>query len=260
VIEPVIGLSHARNRAVREARGEYMLWIDDDVLVSRDWLCAYCRALRAWPEASVFGGPIEPHWEGAPPEWLIRVLGRVSGALSLCDLGSEPIELSADSGGLPFGANYAVRRAEQLRFVYDPALGPSAAHPHLRGDETQLMRAMLRAGCLGRWVPGARVRHLVPAERQTVRYLRSVYTGLGQTYARLAAHESVRTLLGRPRWALRRAVLSELRYRARRKYAPPEVWIEDLIAASLARGYLRRVAPQDRCASGNAAPERRGET
>lgn len=36
--EPVQGLSHARNRAIRAARGDIVLWTDDDALVDLGWL------------------------------------------------------------------------------------------------------------------------------------------------------------------------------------------------------------------------------
>src|SRR3954454_24769386 len=36
--EPIPGKSSAANLAVREARGEYILWSDDDVFVDPDWL------------------------------------------------------------------------------------------------------------------------------------------------------------------------------------------------------------------------------
>src|SRR5512134_131488 len=43
LVEPTPGKSNACNLAVREARGDYILWTDDDVLVSPQWLAAYCR-------------------------------------------------------------------------------------------------------------------------------------------------------------------------------------------------------------------------
>src|SRR5260370_34261599 len=44
ILEPRQGLSHARNAAAAAARGEILLWTDDDVLVDRDWLAAYLLA------------------------------------------------------------------------------------------------------------------------------------------------------------------------------------------------------------------------
>ncbi|MGH9885968.1 MAG: glycosyltransferase family 2 protein, partial [bacterium] len=75
--EAAPGLSNARNAAVREARGAYIVWTDDDCLPARDWLSAYAAAFRAEPDAAVFGGPIVPRFEGEPPGWLTRVAARV---------------------------------------------------------------------------------------------------------------------------------------------------------------------------------------
>src|SRR4051794_35896246 len=41
VSEPRPGQSNARNAAVRVARGDYIVWTDDDVLVDPLWLAAY---------------------------------------------------------------------------------------------------------------------------------------------------------------------------------------------------------------------------
>ena len=46
-----------RNRAVSEARGEILAFIDDDAVAERDWLAAACRYLDAHPQVLVLGGP-----------------------------------------------------------------------------------------------------------------------------------------------------------------------------------------------------------
>jgi len=54
------GLSHARNRAIAEATGNYIIWTDDDVTVCEGWLSAYVDAFRRWPEAAIFGARLSP--------------------------------------------------------------------------------------------------------------------------------------------------------------------------------------------------------
>src|SRR6266550_1086469 len=49
--EPMPGKSNAANLAVREARGEYILWTDDDVLAGSDWVRQYVDAFRRYPTA-----------------------------------------------------------------------------------------------------------------------------------------------------------------------------------------------------------------
>ena len=54
VVEPKQGHSHARNCAVAQAKGNYLLWTDDDVLVDADWAVNHLDAVARFPEAKFF--------------------------------------------------------------------------------------------------------------------------------------------------------------------------------------------------------------
>jgi len=236
VYEAEPGLSNARNAAVREASGAYVLWTDDDTLVDPDWLAAYVEAFQRWPDAAVFGGPVAPVFLAPPPAWLRSGWPLVADAFAARDLGSVPIAFDGERN-MPFGANYAVRLDEQRRRRYDPRLGVKAGQIVV-GEETRLAKELLAAGARGFWVPGARVEHRIPPARMTTAYLRRYYVGVGRTSARVGPAEDGPTILGRPRWAWKRAVLGEVRYRWGRWLAPPEAWLPHLIGASKAWGRL----------------------
>jgi glucosyl-dolichyl phosphate glucuronosyltransferase len=236
VAESRTGLSHARNAAIAAARGDYIVWIDDDVLVDAEWLRAYLEAFRAWPDVAFFGGPIVPTFEGTPPRWLRAALPNVDNAYAARDLGNTPVALTRDT--LPFGANFAVRTDEQRRHPFDPELGRRGTALSA-GEEWAVLEAMIAGGASGRWVPDARVQHVISAERQSVRYLRRYYMENGMSLALTRNAPGERTLFGRPRWAWREAVLQELAYRARRAYASADVWSVHLRRASVAWGLLR---------------------
>ena len=68
-LEPQRGHASVRNRAVDAAKGDYIVWTDDDVVVDSGWLAAYVEAFRRWPEAVVFGGPVIPRYESPTPKW-----------------------------------------------------------------------------------------------------------------------------------------------------------------------------------------------
>jgi hypothetical protein len=143
--ERTMGKSHAMNTAVREARGDILAWIDDDVLVDPQWMCAYHEAFLQNPEMAFFGGPIIPLFEGPRPPWLDGALRHVANAYAALDLGSEAVPFRGDT--LPYGANWAIRLNEQRRHLYDPRLGR-------KGDVT-LSATLLR----GEWRiagPGAK--------------------------------------------------------------------------------------------------------
>jgi glycosyltransferase involved in cell wall biosynthesis len=237
LFEPKPGKSFALNRAVCEACGEYILWTDDDGLVNQDWLAAYVQAIQRWPGAAFFGGPVRPWFPATPPRWLMRVWPQVATAYAARDLGAEPFQF--DGGNrLPYGVNWAIRLKEQRRYEYSPCLGPQPGS-HIRGEELSLMGALLADGCQGWWVPNAGVQHCIPLERMTTRYLRNYFLGQGQYLATIEPTWNGPTLLGKPRWLWRHIVTAELRYRIRRLTSPPEIWIHELIAASMAWGTFK---------------------
>jgi glucosyl-dolichyl phosphate glucuronosyltransferase len=231
------GLSRARNAAVRAARGEYVVWTDDDCVVDGQWLTAYVDAFDRWPSAAVFGGPIVPQFEGSPPEWLTRIAAVVGTAYAARDLGNEPTALDVRENRVPFGANYAVRAIEQRENTYDNRLGRGADLPIAVGEESVLLEGLLNAGAAGRWVPGARVTHCIPDSRQTVQYLNDYFENDGafDEWRRHAANvqgEATPVLQ-------RRALGAEMRFRIAHLTSPPEVWIMHLISAAVTRGQLR---------------------
>jgi glycosyltransferase involved in cell wall biosynthesis len=235
--EPQQGLSHARNHAVGQARGDYVVWTDDDVLVDEGWLAAYARAVEQHPLAAFFGGPIRPRFEGTPPSWLSASWREVGDAFAARDLGSEPFELNVKSK-LPYGANYVVRAQEQRRFLYDPALGRRLKGGAV-GEETAVIRAILAAGGIGWWVPDASVEHLIPKERQTVRYLRDYYALQGRTFVKWDG-DGGPMFRGRPLRLWGRIIWKELAYARARLSGDPQRWLKPLVAASLLRGSARR--------------------
>lgn len=235
LVEDKAGQSHARNKAVAAARGEYILWTDDDVLISPYWVKAYSEAFKSWPDAGFFGGPIHPWFSGHSPMWLRMVWKQVAYAYAAIDMGDQPLEFTPKR--LPYGANMAVRMREQLEYSYDPRLGV-IRNAQIRGDETQVLCKMLTAGIKGIYVPDATVRHYIPRQRQTEQYLRKYHYGYGKSCGRHEPCQGHKLLLGKPRWLWRRLAESCLLYCWYKLCEKPEKWLKCLSDASYCRGFL----------------------
>ena len=227
IFEQTPGLSNARNAAVRAATGDYIIWTDDDVLADKDWLVAYARAFIKWPEVAVFGGPIEPWFEGTPPDWLMKNWDHIADAFAVRDLGNEPIPLSVKGNIIPYGANFAIRMSEQARFLYDPKLGLNAGEIIL-SEETQVVESILREGFEGRWIPNAKVKHWLPKSRQSLKYIKKYYIGLGKTrHLTYPGAPSVK-IFGYSRWLLRKTMTSYFEYHYKKAFSSPDVWLQNL--------------------------------
>jgi GT2 family glycosyltransferase len=184
VREPTPGLCHARNRGVSEALGRYLCWTDDDCLLDPAWLASYVEAFAKHPDAALFGGRILPELEPPAPPWFERRMHRwpINYVVAHRDMGDGESAITAEDGRLPWGANFAARAEEQRRHPYNVELGFSPHHRRT-GEETDLAYRILKAGGSGWWVPGAKVRHIIPAERQTRAWIADYYDQAGSTAA-----------------------------------------------------------------------------
>lgn len=261
IFEPVAGLSNARNRGVAEARGDYICWTDDDVLIDRKWLTGYAAAFARHPNAAYFGGPIELQLESEiRPKWFEENRASFGNLLAERLLGDVEIMFNPQSGLMPYGANYAVRTQDQRRHLYDPALGVSPLQRRL-GEESAVLYALAGEGKAGYWVPNSRVLHIIPERRLTLRYVLEYQRSAGETAAYLDHHgmknfmgtavpPSQHHVFGAPIYLWRKTAKRWLGYRVARLVGPSPRWFERLRWYAFHRGavaYWQKVS-RDRLA------------
>lgn len=235
------GKSSALNRAIRVAKGDYILWTDDDVIVDSGWLTAYVEAFRRWPEAAVFGGRIKPRYEAPVPKWVRKSEAALGGPYAIRDFGDQVYPLSPrDEDHFPYGANWAIRAIEQQAFRYDPELGPMP-NGIRNQEEVELIRQVLEAGATGYWIPQAIVEHWIGRERQTIGYIAGFFESWGGTFAYRNAAAMARApfLFGVPRRLWLRLLVWGLLYRVCRFLSPPPVWVKYLKAYAWNKGMFR---------------------
>ncbi|MEO5574088.1 MAG: glycosyltransferase [Gammaproteobacteria bacterium] len=234
VHEPKPGLSNARNAAIDNALGDYIIWTDDDVIVGKGWIVEYERAFTRWPEAGIFGGSIIPRFEAESPAWLPSALPYVDAAFATRDVNSSMVSMTPTE--LPYGANFAVRTQEQRHFRYNTELGTRPGKLIITDEETVVMRAILAEGGSGRWVPSAAVDHWIPRARQTITYLRAYYKGQGWMHGKNLKGDHPKATSNRFWMLWLGAAIRELRYRIYRVTRGPGKWVPAMKSAAFAWG------------------------
>jgi GT2 family glycosyltransferase len=163
----VMALDRARNEGLDHARGEILVFADDDVEVDRGWLRAYVSAFSSSPAAGAVAGRLDPRWLEARPAWLPEAREYLLGIYNrLPEAG-----LSVLPGEeLPIGANFAVPRAvadavgrfdEALDFSY------SRRRKMISGGDSLFCLRVRRAGHTLLYQPAARAWHKISGHKLT---------------------------------------------------------------------------------------------
>jgi len=162
--EETAGKSRALNRGLDVAAGDLVVFTDDDITASPNWLRSLYEAFVKYSSAAVFCGPIVPKFPPGTPEWMgdHYSAGGMFGKFEP-DLTEGPLP----AGMLPFGANFAVRRSvmQGMRFRLD--LGPSEENGRMFGEDSEFVGRFHRQSQDIIFVPDARVdHHIEPAQTE----------------------------------------------------------------------------------------------
>ena len=167
VFEGKQGLSVARNRAIKEAAGHWIWYVDDDVYFSPRWLEGALEGMRFFPQSSVLAGRIRLVFEPVKPSWLPLSALPYYGMTSFGD------ELRwLDLTEHPVGANTAFRKSVFSEVgLFREDLG-RVATSLLSTEEAEMVIRLSKRGYKIGYVPGAEIHHRIPEHRATMGWLR----------------------------------------------------------------------------------------
>ncbi len=179
------GLTQARVRGILEAKGQLLVFVDDDNVLQRDFL-AHAKAIATeHPEVGVWSGNVRLEFEEPPPEWT-RAYWQWLTAREV----SQDVRLRPDlhSSNTPHGAGMCLRR--EVGLAYHDQLQKSPirqrldrqGHALISGGDTDIA---LTAGDMGMDVglfARLELTHLIPPERLTEEYLLRLRRGVMTSY------------------------------------------------------------------------------
>lgn len=182
-VEKQQGLSFARNRGVREANGDMLVFLDDDAFVQENYIINLIKHLKENSEIQAFGGKITPLYEsGIEPKWMSKWSYSWVSAIDY----SEKICRFKDNA-YPIGANMGIRKNLISQFDgFNTDLGRTGKNM-MAGEEKDLWLKVKAKGIDIFYLPDVMVKHCIPERRTTSDYIVRFAKGVGMS-------ERVRTL------------------------------------------------------------------
>ncbi len=175
VKEEKLGLSNARNRAINEAQGEYVIFMDDDQTADPDWLCAYERLIWV-KQPDAFGGRIRVMFEDFRPPWLTDELLGFLGELNRV----EKIAPLTEPGTSFYGGNFGFRKSVCERVGRFNAMLGRKGTDNTGGEEVDFYRRLLAADLKVWWTPEAIIYHRIQVAKLNRSYFLDLHYRQGR--------------------------------------------------------------------------------
>ncbi len=214
VSEPCPGLTRARLTAIRESCGELLVFVDDDAVLSSDYLQRAVEIADEHPYIGVFGGNVRLEFELSPPEWSRAHWPRLAQRDVSRSIWSN---FDCHSQTTPWGVGMCLRREVAIAYKSlaesDPrrqGLGRRGVSL-VSGEDDDIARTSHTMGLGTGLFPQLSLTHIIPPTRLTEEYLIRLIEG--QSYSGVivdSLHGSQRSI---PMLSSHRAWLGRLKRR-----------------------------------------------
>jgi len=219
------GAAFARQRAVEEARGTFIGFLDDDNLPSANWVAAAYAFGQAHPRIGAYGSQIHGQFETEPPEYLKKF----ACFLAIIERGSQAHLYEPKKKMLPPGAGLVVRKqAWRENVPRRLVLNHKGKESGLASEDLEALLHIQQAGWEIWYNPQMCVYHQIPHWRLEREHLISLVrcVGLSRHRIRMLSIKAWQRPLAFFAYLLndlRRLMIHQLKYRSTVK--------SDLIAA-----------------------------
>jgi len=175
------GLTRARLRGITETSGDILIFVDDDNVLSTDYLAQATHIAEIYPFVGCFGGAIHADFESPPAAALVPYLP----VLALRDVIRDSWSNAYDLSTVPYGAGLVIRR--QIACFYTDLVRSEPNRERLgrnkrnfaSGEDLDMAFCACDLGMATGLFKGLRITHLIPNERLNVSYLRRLAFGAG---------------------------------------------------------------------------------
>ncbi|RYY02692.1 MAG: glycosyltransferase family 2 protein [Gammaproteobacteria bacterium] len=187
------GLSHARNTGVADARGDYILFTDDDAELSPYWLESYLERIDSNKPDCLYSR-INIIWDQQKPWWFIP---EYTPCFVGVDYGDQPLVI-VDIHREFYGKNFCMKKTTLLELGgFDPALGRNGTKL-IAGEETLLYRKMVEQNRQLLYFPEAPVGHRLKKREYLAENIKKQFIDGAYSTHHIAKTLARKKILGRP--------------------------------------------------------------
>lgn len=191
------GLSFALNRGIKEAQGEFLIYVDDDETIDREHLSRLSEHLKSYPNIQLAASPVVPVYETDTPKWLSPFLYRLIGGYFAA--GSKVKVLG--KGSYPGTGHTIIKRNLYDQFgTYNTELGRKG-NGLLGAEDKDMSHRLIANGIPCYYLPDIPIYHHIPTYKLTDEFFSKLTYSIGKS-------ERIRTLSHSPK-AFRKRLLSE---------------------------------------------------
>jgi glycosyltransferase involved in cell wall biosynthesis len=205
--EEIRGSSEARNAGIRQSQGEVISFLDDDVIVSPDWLAETWKAFTLLTAVCIGGKALLPP-DLTFPRWWDH---SYDGPIGKCDLGDQ-VMFNQTANLNIIGANVSFRRFVFDKYGFLSTKLSRRGNNLVMGEDSDFIRRLRAHGEYAAYYPKSIVYHVPSESRMRVSYMSRWYFRRGEWEWYATKDEpigsGVVTWFGTPRWLYRSTLTS----------------------------------------------------
>jgi len=192
------GKTHALNSGISRTSGEFIAFLDDDVLLEKPWLGQVFYSMENY-QFDAMGGRIIPEYPRETPRWVQENAGLLTGPIVRHDHG-DVVEEYNETMDAFWGANILLRREALMSVgLFNTKLGPGLG---TYGEDTDLYDRLKQKGKKVIYNGRLLIKHPVEKERMSLAYFAKWKIQAGRYYAQmdLSRDLKLKTIGGVPRY------------------------------------------------------------
>ncbi|MEH1971583.1 glycosyltransferase [Nostoc sp.] len=176
IVEQKQGLTHARLCGIKNTTSKWLAFVDDDCLLSENWIDKAIQFAASHPNCGAFGGKVVLDWEITPSPILVKH----SGKYAAYERGETSKQLSRDNYQIP-GAGLVLRRTalEKSGWLDKQLLNDREGKKLSAGGDSEIVLRILNAGYQLWYTPDCVLHHFIPTKRISEAYLFNLMYGFG---------------------------------------------------------------------------------